>query len=69
MAIYDILYTESDYFEMEITGVNGIANDVLFDNSLISEVVGINGVANDVLFDENTLNEIPNVLITDFGFI
>ena len=49
MAIYDILYTESDYFEMEITGVNGIANDVLF--------------------DENTLNEIPNVLITDFGFI
>ena len=69
MAIEDIIYTESDYFEIEITGIDGTANDVLFDNPLIDEVTGINGTVNDVLFDENTLNEIPNVLITDFSFI
>jgi hypothetical protein len=69
MAIYDIIYAESDSFEMELTGITGTVNDILFDNSLIDEVTGINGIANDVLFDENTLNEIPNVLITDFGFI
>lgn len=69
MAIYDIIYTESDYFIMELTGVTGTVIDVLFDNPLIDEVTGINGAANDVLFNENTLNEIPNVLITDFGFI
>jgi len=69
MAIDDIIYTESDYFELEITGINGTANDVLFDNPLINEVTGINGTANDVIFDKNVINEIPNVLITDFGFI
>ena len=69
MAIDDIIFLESDCFEMEITGVSGITNDILFDNPLIEEVIGINGTTNDVLFDDNTLNEIPNVLITDFGFI
>lgn len=69
MAIDDIIYTESDYFIMELTGITGTVTDVLFDNPLMNEVTGINGNANDVLFDENTLNEIPNVLITDFGFI
>ena len=69
MAIDDILYIDSDCFEMEIIGVSGITNDILFDNPLIDEVTGINGTSSDVLFDKNTLNEIPNVLITDFGFI
>ena len=69
MAIYDIIYTESDYFIMELTGITGTIDDVLFDNSLIDEVTGINGATIDVLFNENTLNEIPNILITDFGFI
>ena len=69
MAIDDIVFLESDYFEMEIIGVSGITNDILFDNPLIEEVVGINGTTNDILFSDNTLNEIPNVLITDFGFI
>lgn len=69
MAIDDILFLESDYFEMEITGVSGITNDILFDNPLIEEVTGINGTTNDVLFSDNTLNEIPSVLITDFGFL
>ena len=32
MAIDDILYTDSDCFEMEIIGVSGITNDILFDN-------------------------------------
>ena len=69
MAIADIIFSESDYFEMEIVGISGITNDILFDNSLTCEVTGTNGTTNDILFDENTLNEIPNVLITDFGFI
>jgi hypothetical protein len=69
MAIYDIIYTESDYFIMELTGSTGNIIDILFDNPLIDEIVGINGTAKDIIFDENTLNEIPNVLITDFGFI
>jgi len=69
MAIVDIIFSESDYFEMEIIGVSGATNDILFDNPLTSEVIGTNGSTNDILFDENTLNEIPNVLITDFGFI
>ena len=69
MAIEDIIFSESDYFEMEIIGVSGVTNDILFDNPLIDEVIGTNGLTNDILFDENTLNEIPNVLITDFGFI
>ena len=69
MAIDDIIYTESDYFEMEITGISGSSLDVLFDNPLIDEVTGINGIPTDALFDKNTLSEIPNVLITDFGFL
>ena len=69
MAIYDIIYAESDSFEMELTGITGTVIDVLFDNPLIDEVTGINGAANDVLFDTQILNEIPRVLITDFGFI
>jgi hypothetical protein len=69
MAIDDIIYTESDYFIMELTGVTGTVIDVLFDNPLIDEVTGINGTANDILFNEHILSEVPNVLITDFGFI
>ena len=69
MAIYDIVFLESDYFEMEIIGVSGITNDILFDNPLIEEVIGTNGTTIDVLYSDNTLNEIPNVLITDFAFL
>jgi len=69
MAISDIVYTESDYFIMELTGITGTVNDIVFDNPLIDEIIGVNGTANDVLFDDNTVSEIPNVLITDFGFI
>ena len=68
MAIDDIIYAESDYFEMEITGSTGSTIDILFDNPLIDEVTGVNGTANDVLYDKNTLNEIRSVLLSVFGF-
>ena len=66
---YDIIYEESDTFEFELTGNTASITDVLFDNSLIDEVTGDNGVANDIVFDPAITNEIPNVLITDFGFL
>ena len=69
MAIDDVIYTNSDYFELELTGITGTVSDVLFDNPLTDEITGINGPTNDVLFDDNTLNEIPKILITDFGFL
>jgi hypothetical protein len=69
MAIYDIIFAESDALGADISEASGTVLNILFDNSHISEIAGINGTATEVVFDDNTINEVPSVMITDFAFL